>query len=151
MKSTCISHPARESMSQVRAWQAAFCTEDVANEAGVIKRVDNPCAALFLNHFEYWHKIKIESLREIKHRNDIAENHGDGRPQTEDRFQYHTVEDIVAGIFGIYKRNKVVESADFLVKKGAISIHKNPTERYKFDKTKYLPLQYANMEKARWF
>ncbi len=124
MKTSCISHPANEVIVLIRKWQLAFCDGDF-------------CAAALLSYFEYFHNWKIRADEHNKRANDIAEMHGDKRPYREDVFQYHTLDDFHKAILGLYSRNIIIKSLKKLEAKGAITTHKNPNPRYKFDNKIY--------------
>ncbi|NNM59388.1 MAG: hypothetical protein HKM04_06185 [Legionellales bacterium] len=124
MKSSCISHPAKEPLVMARQWQVAFCDGDF-------------CAALLLSYFEYWHNIKLEHADKNKKTNEIAESYGDLRTQDESLLQYHTFEEFGEGILGAFGQSKIRDAINRLLEKGAISQYTNPNPKYKFDKTKF--------------
>lgn len=124
MKTSCISHPEKESLLLIRAWQIKFCD-------------GNACAAALLSYFEYWHAIKLEMTAKNRKSNDIAETHGDERTQDESLLQFHSHNELIEGILGVYGKGAVIAANKLLEEKGAISIHRNPNPRYSFDKTNY--------------
>jgi len=72
-----------------------------------------------------------------KRSNDIAEKHGDSRVHDESYLQFHTVEELRRQIFNIYGRTYIIKACKLLQDKGAISVHKNPNPKYRFDHTNY--------------
>lgn len=124
MRSSCIAHPKNNPMILVREWQVKFC-------AG------NTCAAALLSFFEYWHNVKIRMAEKNERANDVAEMHGDEGVQDTSLYQFHTSEELQAGIMGIGGEKKIRESLRFLEESGVITITSNPNPRYQFDKTKF--------------
>lgn len=124
MKTSCISHPEKESLLLIRAWQLQFCD-------------GNACAAALLSFYEYWHGIKQEMTSKNKKANDIAQTHGDERSQDETLLQFHSYNELIEGILGVYGKGAVIAANRLLEEKRAISIHRNPNPRYSFDKTNY--------------
>lgn len=124
MKTSCISHPEKESLLLIRAWQLKFCD-------------NNACAAALLSYFEYWHGIKLEMTTKNRKSNDVAEAHGDVRTQDESLLQFHSHNELIEGILAIYGKGAVIAANKLLEEKGAISVHRNPNPRYSFDKTNY--------------
>ena len=124
MKSTCISHPASERLVIIRKWQVEFCD-------------GNQCAAALLSFFEYWHSWKLNSDRYNRKSNDIAELHGEPRSLAEDVYQYHSLNEMSAGILNLYGAKAIGQAIKLLESKLCISIHANPNPRFHYDKTKY--------------
>lgn len=123
MKTSCVDHPQNHPLIIIRKWQVEFCEGDV-------------CAAALMSFFEYWHNIKLATQPRAKHQNDVAENHGEERTQDESLWQWHTAEQIEAGVM-VYKRDKIRAGIKMLVDKGVIQVGNNPNARYKFDRTKF--------------
>ena len=124
MKSTCIHHPAKETLILIRKWQLKFCDSD-------------HCAAALLSYFEYWHNIKLELSQRARQANELARKHGKPATHDESLLQFHTDEDLRVGLLGLYGTMKIRSGRHLLVAKGAITEHPNPTPRYAFDKTIY--------------
>lgn len=124
MKSTCIQHPPRTSLVVLREWQIEFCDGD-------------RCAALLLSFFEHWHNIKLEMSEKAKQANETAEAYGDEGHQDTSLVQFHTQEELEAGILGLYKRDTITKSLKLLKEKRAITVSKNPNPKYSFDRTKH--------------
>lgn len=131
---TCFENPAREDIVILRKWHVYFCQ-------------GNHCAAALLSYFDYWHSIKLEQTKKSKTANDVAEMHGDNRSQDESLFQFHSNDELQAALLGIYGKTKIYESLKYLVKRNAISIHRNPNPRYKFDNTNHFLLNTKRLEK----
>ena len=136
MRSSCITHPAREPLLVIRKSQVDFCQGNV-------------CAAALLSFFEYWHNIRLDQAVKSEVENRIAEAHGEPPTQNVSLWQFHTAEELSEGIMGLYSRNKITEGIDLLVKLGAIEVGRNPNERYKFDNTRYFLLNPALIN--AWF
>jgi len=123
MKSSCISHPNSEPLIIIRKWQIEFCE-------------GNQCAAALLSFFEYWHNIKLEQSHKAEQENTIQKLHGDPATQNESLIQFHTAEDLEAGVL-IFKRKAIADAINRLEKKGVILVMQNPNPRYKFDRTRH--------------
>jgi len=125
MKSSCIPHPANEQLVIIRQWQLEFCE-------------DNTAAAALLSYFEYWHNIKLAMRQQNKKLIRVAGDHGEEIEVDISLYQWHTSEDLAAGIMGIIKgKNTINDGLAVLVSKGVISVHNNPNPRFKFDRTRY--------------
>jgi hypothetical protein len=123
MKSSCIRHPQSEPLIIIRAWQLRATS-------------GNRAAASLLSFFEYWHNIKIDQSTKNREHNDIAERHGDQATQDISLYQFHSADQLEAGIL-IFKKDAIRDGLKILEGLGFISIHKNPNPRYKFDNTKH--------------
>ena len=130
-KTDCLNHPAHEKLIIIRQWQLQACNGD-------------DCAAALLNHFAYWHNIKLEQLSQAKSHNNTAERHGDRRTQMETLLQWHRSEDLQNSLL-IYGRKRIHDAIVLLEKLGFISIHKNPNPSYAFDKTKFFLFHPENV------
>jgi hypothetical protein len=128
----CFDHPAKQPLILVREWQVIACD-------------NNPCAAMLLSFFEYWHSIKIDQSSKARHLNKVAQAHGDEPTQDTSLLQFHSEAELQRGILGIYKKDKIRSSIKLLVEKRFISVHKNPNDRYKFDQTRYFLLEEDNV------
>ena len=123
MKVSCITHPPNEHFIKIHPWQIDACD-------------GNECAAALLSFFEYFHNIKLEQALKAKQANDIAEVHGDRRAQDETLYQFHSEGELERGVV-IYKRRSMYDALKVLHEKGFVTVHHNPYNRYKFDKTRY--------------
>jgi hypothetical protein len=128
MKNTCIPHPPREPLVQIRPWQVEACR-------------GNLCAAALLNFFEYWHNVKLDGQGQARTMNDVSEKHGDPRSQEESLLQWHSTEDLQRGLLGLYGESVVQRSVKELATLGFLSIQKNPNPAYKWDKTNFYLFQ----------
>lgn len=124
MRTSCIEHPAGEPLILAREWQLKACKGD-------------HCAAFLLSFLEFWHNNKIAAGIKAKQANDVAERHGDTRTQNEGLWQFHTIEELKAGLLGLYSDDKIRTATKDLEKLGFIQTSKNPNPRYKFDATKF--------------
>jgi hypothetical protein len=124
MKSSCISYPEDEPLVLIRTSQLSLCD-------------GNHCAAALLAFFEYWHNIKLGHQQQAGHLNRVAEMHGEPGNQDTSLYQYHNETDIEAGLLHLYGRKMIRQALAILVQKQFVSIHQNPTQRYRFDKTHY--------------
>jgi|GEM_PF-5170158 len=124
MRSSCIPHPPNEPLIVIRQWQREFCN-------------DCTVGAALLSFFEYWHNLKLEMRSNNRRANDIAEAHGDERTQDESLYQFHSERELIEGIQGIGKKDKIRKAIAFLSEQGVLSVHKNPNPRYAFDKTRF--------------
>ena len=118
-----LDHPADEPLLLLRQWQVEAFGDAVTG--GLI------------SYFEYWHSIKLKSLSTAHAFNRAAEMHGDTDTQDTSLLQYHTLPEIEASLLGIGKRNKIRSSIQTLVSAKIISKHRNPSDKYKFDRTTY--------------
>ncbi len=124
MRTSCINHPAKEPLLIIRAWQVQACNGD-------------HCAAALLSFFEYWHNIKLEQAGKAVEANDVAEKHGVDRTQDESLVQWHTNEQLAAGMLGLYSKRKIIEAVTKLAEKGFIRVFRNPNPRFAFDNTNH--------------
>ena len=135
MKTSCIRHPESTRYIQLHQWQVTFCQ-------------NSHCAALILSYFTAWHDWKIRNDQYYRRTNDIAEMHGDGRPNNENAYLFFTTEELIDGCMGLYGKKAITDGLDLLASLGVISVHKNPNPRYHFDKTKYF--QFYPQVCNRW-
>lgn len=124
MKTSCIRNPEKNPYIVLHEWQVRFCQ-------------GNHCAALLLSYFSAWHDWKLRNDQYYRRSNDIAEMHGDGRPNNENAYLFFTTEELIDGCMGLYGKKAVCDGLELLVSLNVISVHKNPNPRYHFDKTKY--------------
>jgi hypothetical protein len=123
MKSSCIQHPASESLLIIRQWQ--------------IEATGTTCAAALLSFFEYWHDVKLGMREKARQANAVAVSHGDNGTQDASLYQFHTAEELHSGIMALYNKRSIREAILRLTEMGFISVHRNPNSRYKFDNTRH--------------
>lgn len=124
MKTSSVSYPANEPIVLVRQTQVQICD-------------GNFWAAALLNHFEYWHSIKMDQQEKNRQANDLAEKHGDQRSQDESLLCFFNERELESALLDGISRNTINKHLEILKIKGFITIHKNPNPRYWFDKTRY--------------
>jgi hypothetical protein len=124
MKSPCIAYPGDEPLVLIRASQVRICD-------------GNHCAAALLSYFGYWHSNRLDQIKQAEHVNKIAALHGEAGTQDTTLFQYHTEDDIEAGLLHLYGRKTIRTAIALLTQKGFLSLHTNPNPRYRFDRTHY--------------
>jgi hypothetical protein len=125
MKTSCITHPSGDPMLVIHAWQMRACD-------------DEPCAAMLLSLFEFYHNLKVSQQTQSKKLNEVAEAHGDMGQQYTGLLQWHSEEELQKHLLGIYGIKSIRNALQLLVNKGYISIHANPNPRYHFDRTRYI-------------
>jgi len=118
MKSSCIEHPKRERLLVIHKWQLEACDS-------------NACAAALLSFFEYWHNIKVEQSQKAKQAFDVY-----GDKQDDTLWQFHTEEDLEAGIL-IYRRTAISAAIKLLESKKFLVCGRNPNPKYRFDRTRF--------------
>ena len=123
MKSSCIQHPASESLLIIRQWQ--------------IEATGTTCAAALLSFFEYWHDVKLGMREKARQANAVAVSHGESGTQDASLYQFHTAEELHSGIMALYNKRSIREAILRLTEMGFISVHRNPNSRYKFDNTRH--------------
>jgi hypothetical protein len=124
MKTTCIAHPANDTFLAIRRWAVTACD-------------GNHCAAALISFFEHWHNNKIEASQQSAKRNKVAEFHGEEGTQDTSFYQFHSQDELVDGVLGMWKKDGVIRAVKILERKGFISKHTNPSKRYNFDRTNY--------------
>lgn len=124
VRESCVVHPAKARIVLYRDWQFDVCGGD-------------PVGAALLNFFEYWHNIKLANQPQAKAYNNVAEARGDGRPQPETLYQWHTEAEIIHGLVGMAGKDKIRSAINKIVDLGFVTVHKNPNPRFSFDKTKH--------------
>lgn len=127
MKSSCISHPPQQRLLIIRQWQ--------------IEATGNSCAAALLSFFEYWHNFKIDAAQKAKETNEVAEKHGDDTRQEIHLWQFHSSEQLSAGIMGLYGKDAIRTAIARLVELGFLDVGRNLNPKYKFDATKHFLFQ----------
>lgn len=123
MKSSCVSHE-REPLIIIRQSYVDFCN-------------GNHCAAALISFFEYWHNIKLDMQKKAQFANSVAANHGEEPTQDTSLYQFHTADDLIDGMVGLFGITKIRDAIEQLKELGVISVHRNPNPRYKFDNTRY--------------
>jgi len=112
---SCINHPQQESILVLHDWQLDFCHHDQV-------------AAGLMSLFEYWHNVKIK-IQNKKPKN---------QHKHLDLLQFHTEHGLIDKLLYITKTPACIRRAiTFLKQKKIITVHKNPNERYAFDRTRH--------------
>lgn len=124
MRNSCVSRPAKRRLI-------------IINESDLQFTDGNVCAAALISFFEYWHNVKLDAAQKAREENDIREAHGDDRTQNETLVQFHTMEDLESGLCGMYRKDAIRKSLDYLIELKVIDQFKNPNPRYSFDKTNH--------------
>jgi len=130
-----IQHPENEALLVIRKWQVAVCD-------------GRTCAAALLSFFGYWHGIRLQILRKPSRRNAITARQNGDINQHEGVIQFHTAENLVQGLMGLYKIDTIRRSITYLVERGFILKFRNPNPRYKFDKTAHFVFCVAAVRNA---
>lgn len=99
-----------------------------------------------MSFFEYWHNIKLSMQPKNAHLNAIASAHGEEGGHDTSLLQFHTLEELEAGILGIYGTSSIKAARKLLVKLGVLLEQSNPSDRYKFDRTIYYLFKPENYE-----
>lgn len=123
MRRRCISYPADDSYIEIRQSMYELLEDDYV-------------AAALVSYFEFWHTNKLVNRSKFKHENDIAESHNEPKIHSLSLLQFHTSDELENNII-VAKKDTLRKSVMYLVSKGILSIHANPNENFKFDKTKY--------------
>lgn len=134
-KTSCIVEPANQPLLVLKQWQLDITGQD-------------HCAAALISFFQYWHEIKMDNLGQSKKYNQVKERHGETPDIELGLLQFHTQEDLEKGLLGLFGITKIKECNKKLEKLGFISIHKNPSDRYKFDNTNYFLFHPKNIQNA---
>jgi len=115
---SCINHPEKDYLIILRSWQIEFCEGDKV-------------AAGLLSIFEYWHNIKYKKQSEK-----TAENR-----KPKDLLQFHSETDLIDKMLSItHTPANIRKGINFLKEKQVISIHRNPSKRYAYDRTRHFLL-----------
>ncbi len=122
MRNTCIQHPVNDLLLIIRHWQLELCE-------------GNHCAAALLSFFEYWHNIRLDMSQRAGSVNAAARQQGKPAIHDESLLQFHSDEQLQAGLLALYGTMKIREARRVLVAKGVITEHLNPKPRYAFDRT----------------
>ena len=123
-QTSCISHPANQRLVVLREDYLKLCD-------------GNHCAAALLNLFEHGHNYKLANQKDALHHNDVSERHGERGTQDTSLLQFYNQQELEDGLLKLYKRMVIRKGLDVLLKKGFVSVHKNPNPRYHFDQTHY--------------
>ena len=124
MRTACVAWPENDKLVMVRESAVDMCD-------------GNQCAAALLSFFAYWHSIKLEQSRKAVIENQVAEAHGEAPTQNTKLWQFHTADDLVAGLLGLYGKSSIKAGVALLIEMGVIEAGRNPNPRYAFDNTKY--------------
>lgn len=124
MKSSSIHQPPNNRYIQLNQWQVNFCQ-------------NNHCAALLLSIFISWHDWKLRNDQCYRSSSDTAEIQGDGRTHNEKAYLFFTTNELIDGCMGLYGKKAIADGLKLLVSLGVISIHINPSSKYRFDKTRH--------------
>jgi len=117
-KYSCINHPEKDYLLVLRNWQMEFCNGDKV-------------AAGLLSIFEYWHNIKYEKYL----------NKAEEKRQPKDLLQFHSETDLIDKMLSItHTPANIRKGINFLKEKQVISIHRNPSKRYAYDRTRHFLL-----------
>jgi len=115
---SCINHPEKDYLLILRNWQIEFCEGDKV-------------AAGLLSIFEYWHNIKYKKQSEKR-----AENR-----KPKDLLQFHSETDLIDKMLSItHTPANIRKGINFLKEKQVITIHRNPSKRYAYDRTRHFLL-----------
>jgi hypothetical protein len=124
MRTNCVNWPGDDRLVMVRQSAVDMCD-------------GNHCAAALLNFFAYWHGIKVEQAGKAVIENQVAVAHGDEPTQNTKLWQFHTTEDLSAGLLGLYGKGSILAGLSLLVQLGVVETGRNPNPRYAFDNTKH--------------
>ena len=122
MKSTSICHPPAQPLALMRAWQVVACG-------------GNCCAALLLNHFEYWHNVKLEQADQARKINNNLKIRGEEEAERISLLQYHTISDLQFALLYSFGKDAIGQAVTLLKDLNFISIHQSPY--LKTDRTRY--------------
>lgn len=135
MKSSCIRDPKGAQYIRLYRWQIEACE-------------GNHCAALLLGIFRGWHDAKILMSDQARHLNAVRERHGEAGTENESTLQWHTADQLVGYMFGLYQKAPIREAIDLLVRLGFLDVRRNPNPRLAFDATKFYMLNPESIN--RW-
>jgi len=112
---SCINHPEKDYLLILRTWQIEFCEGDKV-------------AAGLLSIFEYWYNIKYS-----KYLQKAEEDR-----KTKDLYQFHSETDLIDKMLSItHTPANIRKGINFLEEKQVITIHRNPSKRYAYDRTRH--------------
>ena len=115
---SCINHPEKDYLIILRSWQIEFCEGDKV-------------AAGLLSIFEYWYNIKY-----AKYLQKAEENR-----ENKDLLQFHSETDLIDKMLSItHTPANIRKGINFLKEKQVITIHRNPSKRYAYDRTRHFLL-----------
>jgi len=106
------------------------------------------CAAALLSYFEYWHNNRLDNRKQGEHRNKVAHQHGEEGTQDVSLLQWHNEAQIEDGLLRLYGRTVIRKAIALLIEKDFLSLHRNPVERYSFDRTHYFLFHEETVQKA---
>jgi len=112
---SCIHHPEKDDLLILRTWQTSYCQ-------------GNRVAAGLLSILEYWHNVKYEKQCQKP----AAKRHAN------DLLQFHNEKELISKLMHLTKTPAVLRRAiKFLAEKKVITLSKNPSKRYSFDRTRH--------------
>lgn len=127
MKTSCINDPKESPYLRLFQWQIEACE-------------GSHCAALLLGIFRGWHDAKLLMSEQSRHLNAVRERHGEAGSENESTLQWHTADQLVGYMFGIYQKAPIRDAVELLVKLGFLEVRRNPNPRLAFDATKFYML-----------
>lgn len=92
MRTSCIRWSANQRLVLFREEQLAFCRGNI-------------CAAVLLSYFEYWHSIRMEQSAKSEYENRVAAAHNEAGMQNTSLWQFHTADDLVAGMRAVREKH----------------------------------------------
>jgi len=117
-KYSCINHPEKDYLLILRTWQIEFCE-------------GNKVAAGLLSILEYWYNVKYAKQQQKP----------EDKRETKDLLQFHSETDLIDKMLSLtHTPANVRKSINFLEKKKVISIYRNPSKRYAYDRTRHFLL-----------
>jgi|GEM_PF-928106 len=117
-KYSCINHPEKDYFLMLRNWQIEFCE-------------GNKVAAGLLSILEYWYNIKYAQQQQKPEEN----------REIKDLLQFHSEAELIDKMLSLtHTPANVRKSINFLEKKKVISIYRNPSKRYAYDRTRHFLL-----------
>jgi hypothetical protein len=124
MRNSCVSRPANRRKIIIHSEDLEFVGND-------------HCAAALISYFEYWHNIRIQQSQKAKEENAVRIQHGDQPNQNESLVQFHSLEQLVQGLCGMYKRDAIRAGIQKLIDLKLLEMFRNPNPRYSFDRTSH--------------
>jgi hypothetical protein len=114
----------------MRAWQVVACK-------------GNCCAALLLNHFEYWHNTKLKQAKKARKKNNNLNAQDEEKVEIVSLLQFHKIPDLQFSLFYCFGKDGIAQAVRLLNKLNFISIHQSPY--LKTDRTHYFQFLPANV------
>src|SRR5688572_27879403 len=125
-RTSCIEHPAKQSLVIIRQDYIAICNGD-------------DCAAAILNYFEHWTNSKLDEQEQWVRQCEIADKTGEQRPPAPDVWIYASRVQIQSDLLTTYGELNIYIALDWLVDVGFLVSRNNPkhgwdrTKQYQFD------------------